>query len=240
MLTRQTDTPDWESIASVAWSWPVADPARIVGVDCDGVLASDQLLWQRLRKRFPEHIPAHYEDLLTFEWPRATKETQALCQELSADRAFVLQLAPIPHMTEALRGFHGRGYTIHMITARPESVLGATRRWLRMHDVSDYIEEIHCVAGGPAKLPLAQELGCTIFVEDNHATAESLGMAGIRSYLLDAPYNRLPSLYSRRVQGWPELLQELDSLTPTAKGGVELGTILRPVAAHVTKTRSGR
>jgi uncharacterized HAD superfamily protein len=143
-------------------------------------------------------------------------------------------------MAEALRWLHGRGYTIHMITARPESVLGATRRWLRMHNVSDFVEEIHCVAGGPAKLPLAQELGCTIFVEDNYATAESVGMAGIRSYLLDAPYNRLPSLYSRRVQGWPELLQELDSLTPTARGGVEQDTLLRPVSVGLTKTRSGR
>jgi uncharacterized HAD superfamily protein len=190
------------------WSANNAREGRIVGVDCDGVLASDRLLWQRLRQRFPEHIPAQYEDLLTFEWPRVTEETQALCQELSADRDFIVQLAPIPQMVHALRWLRDNGMEVHIITARPASVLGATRRWLRMQGVSECVEEIHCVAGGPAKIPLARELDCLAFVEDNHSTAEAMGRAGIRSYLLDAPYNRMPILYSHRVHGWGELLQD--------------------------------
>ena len=111
----------------------------------------------------------------------------------------------------ALRALHQSGYTIHIITARPECVLGATRRWLRMHGVSDYVEEIHCVRDGSAKVPLALKLNCTAFVEDNHATAEAMGLANIRSYLLDAPYNRLPNHYSRRVYGWRRLLVDLAS-----------------------------
>jgi uncharacterized HAD superfamily protein len=202
---RTTTLPDWES---AAWSAHNAREARVIGVDCDGVLASDRLLWQRLRRHFPEHIPAHYEDLLTFEWPRVTEETQALCQELSADRDFIVQLAPISRMANALRWLHNNGIDIHVITARPESVLGATRRWLRMQGVSECVEEIHCVADGPSKIPLARELDCLAFVEDNHSTAEAVGRAGIRSYLLDAPYNRMPNLVSHRVNGWRELLQD--------------------------------
>jgi uncharacterized HAD superfamily protein len=203
---RRTATlPDWES---AAWSANNAREARIVGVDCDGVLASDRLLWQRLRRHFPEHIPAHYEDLLTFEWPRVTKETQALCQELSADRNFIVQLAPIPRMAHALRWLYNNGQDIHIITARPESVLGATRRWLRMQGISECVDEIHCVTDGPSKIPLARKLNCLAFVEDNHSTAEAMGRAGIRSYLLDAPYNRMPNHFSLRVGGWRELLQD--------------------------------
>jgi uncharacterized HAD superfamily protein len=208
MQVREIPTLDWDVIAAEAWNAIDAD-APVIGVDCDGVLASDHLMWQRLRSRFPKDIPARYEDLLTFEWPRVTRETQALCEELSADRDFVTQLTPIRYMGEALCALHQSGYAIHVITARPECVLGATRRWLRMHGVSEYVEEIHCVQDGRAKVPLALELNCTAFVEDNYATAEAMGLASVQSYLLDAPYNRLPNHYSRRVYGWRRLLVDL-------------------------------
>ncbi|MGO8948172.1 MAG: 5' nucleotidase, NT5C type [Ktedonobacterales bacterium] len=239
MQRRETAIADWESVASAAWSSrSTRDPSRIIGVDCDGVLASDRLLWQHLRKQFPEHIPAAYEDLHTFNWPRASPETQALCQELSADRNFILRLAPIPRMGDALNWLYNHSYAIHVITARPACVLGATRRWLRMHSVSEYVEEIHCVECAAAKIPLARELGCATFVEDNHATAEAMGLAGIQSYLLDAPYNRMPNVCSRRMHGWPELLQDLEP-AKTWLSGVYRGGSLEYTPA-VTKMRSDR
>jgi hypothetical protein len=181
----------------------------VIGVDCDGVLASDRLLWQRLRARFPKHIPARYDDLATFEWPRATTETAALCLELSADPDFAERLEPMPGMAAALRRLRAVGYRVHVITARPQCVRGATWRWLRRYGVAECIEDIHCVAGGPEKAPLALELGCEAFVEDNHTTAEAIGAAGIRSYLMDAPYNRYPTITSLRVDGWSGMLGDL-------------------------------
>lgn len=181
----------------------------VVGVDCDGVLASDRLLWQRLRERYPDHIPARYDDLATFDWPRATPETTALCLELSADPAFAERLAPMPRMAEALRRLDAAGYEIHIITARPACVRGATRRWLRRYGVSDWVRGIHCVESGLAKVPVALRLGCEAFVEDNYATAEAMGAAGLRSYLLDAPYNHGVNRHSQRVRGWRALLADL-------------------------------
>lgn len=181
----------------------------LIGVDCDGVLASDRLLWQRMHKQFPEHIPAHYEDLQTFEWPRATPETTALCLELSADPLFMSWLQPMPQMIAAMHRLHDEGYRIHVITARPECVRRATARWLRRLGVDECVEAITCVEGGMAKVPLARALGVAAFIEDNHATAEAMGAAGIRSYLLDAPYNRLPAEQSIRMQGWQKLLDDL-------------------------------
>jgi uncharacterized HAD superfamily protein len=208
MQAREIPTLEWDVAAAEVWN-AVNVGAPVIGIDCDGVLASDRQLWQRLQSSYPKDIPARYEDLQTFEWPRVTPETQALCEKLSADRGFTTQLAPIPYMAEALRALHESGYSIHVITARPECVLGATRRWLRMHGVSEYVEEIHCVQNGGSKVPLALALNCTTFVEDNYATAEAMGLASIRSYLLDAPYNRLPNQYSRRVYGWRRLLVDL-------------------------------
>lgn len=192
-------------------------PRTIIGLDCDGVLASDRLLWQRMRERFPEHIPAAYEELTTFEWPRATAATTAMCVELSADPLFAARLDPMPGMAGALRRLAVEGYRFHLITARPQCVRDATRRWLRHHGVSDCVEEIHCVESGVAKIPLALDLGHAAFVEDNHATAEAMGRAGLRSYLMDAPYNRLTTRSSRRVRGWRELLDDLVAHVPARR-----------------------
>ncbi len=185
----------------------------VVGIDCDGVLASDRLLWHILHKRYPQHIPARYEDLGGYDWPRATDATTQLCLRLSADPAFAGRLEPIPHMAEALRRLCEAGYRLHVVTVRPESVRGATRRWLARQGVGHCVEAIHCVASGLDKVTVARDLGYAAFVEDNHTTAEALGAAGIRSYLLDAPYNRLPTQHSVRVQDWRELLDALLAAT---------------------------
>lgn len=190
--------------------------STVIGVDCDGVLASDRLLWQRMRACFPEHIPARYEELKTFEWPRATAETHALCQELSADPNFALQLTPMPGAIQSIRRLARQGYRIVMITARPDSVRHATRAWLHAQGISDHIEEIYCVAGGPAKAPLALALDCVAFIEDNHSTAEAMGMAGLRSYLLDAPYNRMFTRRSVRVADWHALVADLSVRVPVS------------------------
>ncbi|MGH2516050.1 MAG: 5' nucleotidase, NT5C type [Ktedonobacterales bacterium] len=208
----QPTAPSW-SLPSLP-SLPSLAARPVIGVDCDGVLASDRMLWQRLRERFPEHIPARYEELTTFEWPRATPETAAFCLELSADPQFAAQLAPMPRMVEALRGMADHGYEVHVITARPECVRRATRRWLRRHGVSECVAGIHCVESGLAKVPLALALGCQAFVEDNYATAEAMGAASIRSYLLDAPYNRGPNQHSIRVRGWRALVADLAAQVP--------------------------
>jgi uncharacterized HAD superfamily protein len=181
----------------------------VIGIDCDGVLASDRLLWQVLRKRYPAAIPARYEDLSGYDWPRVTDDTTELCLRLSADPAFAGRLAPMPQMAEAPRLLNLAGYRLHIVTARPQAVRHATRRWLGRHGVSSYVSSIECVDRPQDKLAVVRALGCGAFVEDNHATAEALGQAGVRSYLLDAPYNQLPTRHSRRVQDWQELLDDL-------------------------------
>ncbi len=217
---------EWNGAGSAVFARNARDLSpstnTLIGVDCDGVLASDRLLWQRMRKHFPEHIPARYEDLQTFEWPRATPETTALCLELSADPLFMSWLQPMPRMITALRRLHDEGYRLHVITARPQCVRRATARWMRRHGVDDCVEAITCVDGGAAKVPLARELGCAAFIEDNHATAEAMGAAGIRSYLLDAPYNRMPTEESIRVRGWHKLLDDLTLNVPARQPALRM------------------
>ena len=184
-------------------------PGGVIGIDCDGVLASDRLLWQVLHKRYPLQIPERYEELQSYEWPRVSPETTRLCVRLSADPAFAGRLAPIPYMAEALRHLWEAGYRLQVVTARPPSVRHATWRWLMRHGVAPYVETIHCVAMPLDKVELARHLECVAFVEDNHSTAEAIGAAGVRSYLLDAPYNRVPNTHCVRVTDWQSLLADL-------------------------------
>jgi uncharacterized HAD superfamily protein len=95
---------------------------------------------------------------------------------------------------------------MHILTARPPQVQQATREWLFEQRVGHLISAVHCTEN---KVQLAQELGCTVFVEDNLRTAEHLGALGLRSYLISASYNYAPEEHCIRISGWRELLPDL-------------------------------
>jgi uncharacterized HAD superfamily protein len=178
----------------------------IIGLDCDGVLASDHELWEALYAAFPDCIPPAYSMLASYEWPRSSPETTALCLRLSADPAFTRRLRPLPAMAWAIRALHQRGWEIHIITARPAAVHAATLDWLEDQQVGHLVTAVHCAE---VKAPVAQELGCSVFVEDNPRTAEIMGALGLRSYLLNTCYNQCPTVQSIRVAGWPSLISDL-------------------------------
>lgn len=178
----------------------------VIGLDCDGVLASGEELWEALFAAFPECIPNSYSSLTSYDWPRMTPETTELCLRLSANPEFTRRFSPIPHMAWAIRVLHQRGWEIHIITARPTEVYEATTEWLQIQGVGHFITAVHCTDN---KAPLAQELGCLAFVEDNLRTAEKLGTLGLRSYLIDASYNRTNEEQCIRVNGWRALMLDL-------------------------------
>lgn len=178
----------------------------VIGLDCDGVLASGQELWEALFAAFPDCIPNTYASLTSYDWPRMTPETTELCLRLSADAEFTRRFSAMPHMVWAIRILHQRGWEIHIITARPSEVYEATLDWLQAQHIGQLITAVHCTED---KAPLAQELGCRAFVEDNLRTAEKLGALGMRSYLIDASYNQAPLQQSIRISGWRNLIADL-------------------------------
>ncbi len=178
----------------------------VIGLDCDGVLASGQELWEALYAAFPNCIPNSYSSLTSYDWPRTTPETTELCLRLSADPEFTRRFSAMPHMAWAIRTLHQRGWEIHIITARPTKVREATLEWLHAQRVGHLIHAVYCTQD---KAPLAQELGCRAFVEDNLRTAENLGALGMRSYLIDASYNQAPLEHSVRISTWRALMADL-------------------------------
>ncbi|HEU5366929.1 MAG TPA: hypothetical protein VFU69_00630 [Ktedonobacterales bacterium] len=178
----------------------------IIGLDCDGVLASGQELWQALYAAFPHYIPNAYSSLTSYDWPRKTPETTELCLRLSADVEFTRRFSAMPHMAWAIRTLHQWGWEIHIITARPAEVQQATWDWLHMQRVGHLVTAVHCTED---KAPLAQALGCHAFVEDNLRTAEELGALGMRSYLMNASYNQAPLQQSIRIGDWRHFIGDL-------------------------------
>jgi hypothetical protein len=177
-----------------------------IGLDCDGVLASGQELWQALYVAFPDCIPNAYSALTSYDWPRTTPETTELCLRLSADADFTRRFSALPHTAWAIRTLHQYGWEIHIITARPAEVHQATWDWLYMQNIGHLVTAVHCTED---KAPLAQALGCHAFVEDNLRTAEKLGALGIRSYLMNASYNQAPLQRSIRIGGWRHFIADL-------------------------------
>ncbi len=178
----------------------------VIGLDCDGVLASGQELWEALFAAFPQCIPNAYSSLTSYDWPRMTPESTELCLRLSADAEFTRRFSAMPHMASAIRTLYRLGWEIHIITARPPEVCQATHDWLRAQNIGHLITAVHCTED---KAPLALELGCRAFVEDNARTAETLGALGIRSYLMNASYNQAALQHSIRVDGWRKLISHL-------------------------------
>ena len=178
----------------------------VIGLDCDGVLASGKELWERLFAAFPDSIPNSYTSLTSYDWPRITPQTTELCLSLSADPEFTRRFSAMPRMGWAIRTLYQRGWEIHIITARPDVVRQATLDWLHAQRVGHLVKALHCTDD---KVPLAQNLGCRAFVEDNLHTAEQLGASGIRSYVMDAAYNRAPLIHSIRASHWRAVISDL-------------------------------
>src|SRR5215470_12259953 len=122
-----------------------AAPRRdlVIGLDCDGVLASGEELWEALFAAFPECIPNSYSSLTTYDWPRMTPATTELCLRLSADPEFTRSFSAMPSMAWAIRLLHQRGWEIHIITARPIEVYAATLEWLQAQKIDRLISAVH-------------------------------------------------------------------------------------------------
>jgi len=94
-------------------------------------------------------------------------------------------------------------HNVWIITARNPDMHQRTRSWLD----DNGLEKIELITlGTPHKLEKATELGCQIFIEDHPDASVDIAAAGIRLYLVDAPYNQV-SVHENitRVHDWEEI-----------------------------------
>ena len=94
-------------------------------------------------------------------------------------------------------------HNVWIITARKPDMHEKTRKWLDENG----LEKIELITlGTPDKLQKATELGCEIFIEDHPDASIVIAAAGIKLYLVDAPYNKISEHENiTRVHDWEEI-----------------------------------
>lgn len=124
------------------------------------------------------------------------------------------EMPPIEDAPESLRALKARGWTIVIVTARPQwqykRLYSDTLEWLDTHEVphdhvlfnKDKVEAVHMHLA-PA-WPRA-------FVEDHERNARALADAGIPVLLFDRPHNQgvADANNLTRVSGWKQILEVL-------------------------------
>jgi uncharacterized HAD superfamily protein len=195
-------------------------------VDLDDVLARTVFALTRILARyFGRRV--RVREVLDFDLGRSFGLEP---EELSAFMRFVHQpevlgaLQPTAGAAAALEGWRARGYRVEVMTGRPPSTAGISRRWLRDHGIPH--SHFACVDkyarpdwnGAPGR-GLALEdlpaLGFDLAVEDSPEMAGHLAEhCDVPVALMDRPWNRDLSRLSAtaaarivRCRGWEEVAE---------------------------------
>jgi uncharacterized HAD superfamily protein len=161
---------------------------------CKTITSSgQQAVWERYGDVPDEHVSTVWENAKASPW---------FWEDLPA-----LVDYPVFRRIEALQGDH----EVYFATSRVgRAVKLQTIRWLRWHGIS-----WPTVVVTPKKGEVAAALGAGYAIDDKAGNAIFMGyQKGVRSYLLDAPYNRFdPSVVGspvRRVRTVEEFITDVE------------------------------
>lgn len=110
-------------------------------------------------------------------------------------------------------------YSLHIVSARPDTVSEATHVWLEVNRSLQLFEKLHFTGHYHAnakslkrlsKADICLELGAKVFIEDALHNAASVAQVGIPVLLYDKPWNQgelHPNI--TRVHSWSEIVSRL-------------------------------
>ncbi|MCA1704150.1 MAG: hypothetical protein LC808_13150 [Actinobacteria bacterium] len=178
----------------------------LVGIDLDNVVGDTDSLIRELIEA-STGVRLRREDIVNFDYWRcgiAREQSDAVLKTFH-DGACASVL-PLDGAVSALVSI-GRHAAINIITARPVSSDQVTRTWLAENGVpfDSLIFSSH-------KIEIARSHHYNAFVEDHRETAYALAREGIRTFIVDYPWNQPegdePPL-AARVASWVDLEREL-------------------------------
>lgn len=101
-------------------------------------------------------------------------------------------------------------HSIYFITARDKDLTMLTHNYLRKNQIP--YDDLF-VLGSPYKVNKANELNCSVFIEDCYENALQLSNAGFKVLLMDTNYNRKPADEGIiRVHNWQEIYLTINNL----------------------------
>jgi uncharacterized HAD superfamily protein len=182
-----------------------------IGLDLDGVIIYNAPYW---REYFLENEKAHGHSIRGNDLAQISPNWDYLnhiCRKcfdacLHQDR-FILGYKPtmVASIVVPWLGW-SPDLELHLITNRPKDVAEKTKLWVENIFPSVFKTITVC----KEKVPVAEELGIQLMVDDGPHNIEAFQAAGKRILIWDAPYNQ--HLKGERVYNWFEVVDKIKGL----------------------------
>lgn len=179
-----------------------------IGIDIDGTLTEPDFWVAPMNSYFNKNV--RYGEVSSYSW----LEVYGLNND-EFEKFYRLHgprmhgEAEIRAGAQAVVNSWSKNFNINYITARQEWLEPVTKEWLKKYELPGE----YYVIGSHNKLPLAEELGCKIFIEDNLYVAKQLAAAGINVFLLDCPYNQGDVKDNiTRVTSWEQINKKVSKI----------------------------
>ena len=169
-------------------------------IDIDGVLAdASEYFLKTISKLCNRKVTIN--EITKYRWSDLDLISEE--EELAIlDSFFAIEAAFVPaikHSVGLVNWLYSH-FEVWLVTARPDKATLATERWLNTYGLL----YDHLVMGCPEKHDLDADF--VYAIEDSYNNATQLAAKGIKTMLLDYPYNREPEVPNLlRVYDWDEI-----------------------------------
>ncbi|MCJ7646047.1 hypothetical protein MUO65_03970 [bacterium] len=176
----------------------------VIGVDLDNVLSLTDPLIRKLIKMMCG-VRLEQSDIVEFDyWRCGISKEQNSEVFYRFHRTECCRVKPIKQAVETLQSIKGN-YYVYIVTSRPQTIKEQTVQWLKAKEIP-YYKLIYCKTKDKSMIDF------DIFVEDHRETAYSLAHNGVKSFLIDYPWNQ-PNPFDppnlNRVKSWREIRKYL-------------------------------
>ncbi|MCA9371855.1 hypothetical protein KC726_03060 [Candidatus Woesebacteria bacterium] len=189
----------------------------IIAVDLDDVLSATTPAfidyYNTIRK-----TDFRLEDFHTYYWHNIVGEARDDVFRLVHDFYFSPDFAPKP-VIGAIEGIKklAQSHSLHIVTSRQEEFADITHKWVNNHFPTLFqkvhiANHAHWATQGTSrtKKEICQEIGAEVLIEDNLDYIEECADLGIRSILLDRPWNKSKTPKSTtRAYSWNDIITNL-------------------------------
>jgi uncharacterized HAD superfamily protein len=187
-----------------------------IGIDIDEVVVEFVRGYIKILAR--KGIAAEYEKTHSYNfwesYPITRDEAIKFADELFESEYFdTLEL--VSGAKEAINKLE-KNNELFFITSRPNYIKIKTQKFIEEHFPNSNISLIFSgdfhKSNGKTKAEICKDLGIKILIEDNKKYALECANNGIKTFLINKPWNKNPGFHENliKVNSWPEILRHLN------------------------------
>jgi uncharacterized HAD superfamily protein len=186
-----------------------------IGIDIDEVLANhleklNEFYYEKTGQEFNE------EDYNTYNWWEVWDITKEEAIEIDKEfkrSTFFREILPVDETVDIVKQLSLKN-ELFIITSRSIEIKELTLNWFFNHFEIN-LPIIHSGdfwGSNKSKAQICEELGVSIFIEDHPVYALDCAKNGIKTFLLDKPWNRNYEQHENliKVQNWKEIIERLE------------------------------